>query len=174
MGDRGETVMDDVPKVRGGEDQTPRDDRMYRLVAIFVLMFSQCLACAQQRPCSTVEAQRAETQETLRSWDVLYRSYKLFRACDDGAIAEGYSEAVARILVDHWSTLPRLVSLAKNDSEFRRFVLKHIDTTLDIDDIKKIKTNAKTRCPSELRTICTDLIKEADAALKEDASLGIE
>jgi hypothetical protein len=26
--------MDDVPKVRGREDQTPGDDRMYRLVAV--------------------------------------------------------------------------------------------------------------------------------------------
>jgi len=131
---------------------------MCRLVAIFALMLSGCLACARQHPCTTVEGQRAETQtDTLRSWDVLYGSYKLYRHYDDGARAEGYSEAVARILVDHWSTLPRLASLAKNDSYFRRFILKHIDATLDIDDIKKIKTNAKTRCPSELRAICADL-----------------
>jgi hypothetical protein len=55
-----------------------------------------------------------------------------------------------------------------------QFVLAHVGATLNIDDIKKIKTNAKTRCPSELRAICTDLTKGADAALKQDASLGIK
>jgi hypothetical protein len=96
----------------------------------------------------------------------------LYQRCDDGAIAEAYSEALARLLVDHWSTLPRLADLAKRDSRFRRFVVAHVDATLNIDDIKKIKTNAKMRCPSELRAICTDLTTEADASLKEDASSG--
>jgi hypothetical protein len=145
---------------------------MCRLVAIFALMLSACFACAQQQPCTAAEAQRAEPDtDTLRSWDALYSSYRLYGRCDDGAIAEGYSEAVARILVDHWSTLPRLANLAKKDSRFRRFVIAHVNATLNIDDIKKIKTNAKTRCPPELRAICTDLTTEADAALKEDASL---
>jgi hypothetical protein len=148
---------------------------MCRLVAIFALMFSVCIACAQQHPCTAAEAQRAEADtDTLRSWDALYSSYRLYQRCDDGAIAEGYSEAVARILVDHWSTLFRLASLAKADSHFRRFVIAHVDATLNINDIKKIKTNAKTRCPSGSRWICTDLTTEADAALKEDASSGIK
>jgi hypothetical protein len=150
-------------------------DRMRRLVAIFVLMFSAYIACAQQHPCTAAEAQRAEADtDTLRSWDALYSSYRLYQRCDDGAIGEAYSEGVARVLVDHWRTLPRLANLAKRDSRFRRFVIAHVDATLNIDDIKKIKTNAKTRCPSELSAICTDLTNEADAALKEDASSSIK
>ena len=146
---------------------------MRRLVAIFVLMFSACIACAQQHPCTTAGAQRAEADtDKLRSWDALYSSYRLYGRCDDGAISEGYSEAVARILVDHWSTLPRLPFLGKRNSRFRRFVIAHVDTTLNIDDIKKIEANAKTRYPSGLRGICTDLTTEADASLKEDASSG--
>jgi hypothetical protein len=150
------------------------DDQMCRLIAVF-LVFSASVACAQQHRCTDAEAQRAEAQaDTPRSWDTLYSSYKSYRQCDDGAIAEGYSESVARILVDHWSTLPRLANLATKDARFRRFVLTHVDATLDINDLKKISTDAKTQCSSELAAICADLIKKADAAQKEDASLGIK
>ena len=46
-------------------------------------------------------SRRSEQEaDSLTSWDGLYRSYKLFGRCDDGSIAEGYSESVARILAD--------------------------------------------------------------------------
>ena len=46
----------------------------------------------------------------------------------------------------------------------------HVDATLNMDDVEKIRRNAKTQCPTGLRTVCNDLAKQADFALKEDAS----
>lgn len=106
----------------------------------------------------------------LRSWESLYKSYKRYGHCDDGAIAEGYSESVARILVDHWNTLSQLTSLASKDTKFLRFVLMHVDATLDTGDIEKIKVNATTRCPSGLHATCVQLKKNAESALKEQVS----
>ncbi len=141
---------------------------------IFLLVFSICFLGAQQHSCTQNQAQRAEAEAVmLRSWDALYRSYKTYGHCDDGAIAEGYSESVARILVDHWDTLPTLADLAEKD-EFRRFVIRHVDSTLDLNDLKKIRKNAKTRCPSGLGPFCADLIKNTDIAIQEDARLGIK
>jgi hypothetical protein len=126
---------------------------------------------AQQQPCSPEEARLAESEaDTLRSWDAVYRSYKLYRQCDDGAIGEGYSESVARILVDHWNTLPRLASLTDKDPEFRRFVLDHVDATLDVNDAKKISAKARTQCPTGLRSLCDNLRKQADFGLNDAAS----
>ncbi len=137
-------------------------------LAIILLMIGISTAAAQESRCSAAEEQRAEIQaDTLRSWDALYKSYKLYGKCDDGAVAEGYSESVARILVDHWSTVPRMANLAARDVGFRRFVLGHVDATLDFNDLKKISANAKTRCPSGLGAICADVTKEADAALSQ-------
>jgi hypothetical protein len=145
----------------------PREARrlgMTTVLGISLLMLSVCSGYAQDRPCNESEAQQAEIEAaTFRTWDALYKSYKLHRHCDDGAIAEGYSESVARILVDHWKTLPQLAHLARNDQKFRRFVLRHVDGTLNMDDVKKISANAKTRCPVGLRVLCDDLRKEADA-----------
>src|SRR5262245_61473488 len=111
---------------------------MSKLITVFVLVFSVSLACAQQPPCTPAEGRRAEMQaDTLRSWDALYSWYKRYRQCDDGAVGEGYAESVARVLVDHWSTLPRFADLAKKDPRFQPFVLAHIGTTLDIKDLRK-------------------------------------
>jgi hypothetical protein len=140
-------------------------------LALIITVFSVQVGHAQHRPCTEVEGRRALDEAVmLRSWDALYRSYKSYRQCDDGTIGEGYSESVARILVDHWNTLPRLARLGRNDAEFRAFVIGHVDVTLNMDDVQKIRKNAKAQCPTGLRTVCTDLAKQADSALKEDAS----
>jgi len=140
-----------------------------RLVVILMWVFPASIACAQQHPCTDAEAKRADTDlDTLGSWDALYRWYKLYRQCDDGGLAEGYSESVVRILADHWNTLPRLVTLSRRDPRFRRFVLGHVDATTNPDDLRKIRINASTQCPPRLGAICADLAKQADAALKYD------
>jgi hypothetical protein len=121
-----------------------------------------CVGYAQQRPCPTL-------LPVVSTWDALYRSYKSYRSCDDGFVGENYSESVARILVDRWNTLPRLGALARKNADFRRFVLKHVDASLDMTDVEKIKVKARTQCPQGLRILCDDLGKQADSALKEDA-----
>jgi hypothetical protein len=123
------------------------------------------------RPCTESQGRRALDQaDSLRSWSALYVSYKEFRRCDTGAIAEGYSESVARIFVDHWASLPELDRIANTDAEFRSFVLRHLDATDNTDDIVAAKRNAHTRCPQLSQSLCRDLIKQADAALKEATS----
>ena len=132
------------------------------LLAVVALLVAVPSSPAQRRQCSETEEQHAEAQaETLRSWDDLYRSYTIFRQCDDGAIWEGYSESVARILVDHWVTLPRLAQLARKDKGFQRFVLKHVDETISGDDARRIEANAEHACPTLLRHLCDDLVQQA-------------
>lgn len=142
-----------------------------KLVIAVLALVSMQIAYAEVQPCTDAKAERAlGNADTLRNWDALRGSYKEFGNCDDGAIGEGYSESVARILADHWNTLPRFVQLAENDPSFRRFVIRHIDSTLNADDLEKIKKAALTHCPSGLRKACGDIAKQADLALKDAAS----
>jgi hypothetical protein len=123
---------------------------------------------ASKHACTSLEGRHAlDEADAPRTWDALYKSYLKFRHCDDGAIGEGYSESVARILTDHWNTLPRFVQLASKDAAFQSFVIRHLDATLNMDDVQKIKQDAVTHCPAGLRTTCIHLVKQADAALKE-------
>jgi len=149
--------------------------RRNRIIAITLSFLCSILAVqvayAQNRPCADLEVRRSlDEGDRLRTWDALYNSYKTFGRCDDGALGEGYSESVARILADHWNTLPRFVQLAAQNVAFRAFVIRHLDATLNMDDVVKIKHDAQTHCPSGLRKTCNDMVKQANATLEDYVS----
>ena len=135
---------------------------MWRSAITLWASLSVC-AVGQGGACTNAIARRADKAvDTLSSWDRVHDWYKSYRQCDGGGPAEGVSEAVARNLVDRWETLPRLGELTK-DEGFRRFVLQHVDQTLNDDDLKKIGANAVTRCPKNLRSLCNELKIQAEA-----------
>ena len=140
------------------------------LLGMTILLFVSCITLSvggysEERVCSPSAAQRADAAvERLHSWDALYKWYGTHRQCDDGGTAEGISEAVARNLVDRWETLPRLAQLGKQSPEFRRFVLKHVDETLDGNDLNKIRTSAATKCPTGLGVLCENLRKQTGSS----------
>lgn len=139
-------------------------------VALLFSVFAVHGAAAQTKPCSKTEHLRVEQEAvTLRSWDALYKSYRRYGHCDDVDAQEGYSESIARILVDHWKTLPRLAQLIEQDKPFGRFV--GLDATMNMNDVTKIRDNAIERCPAGLATLCAKLKKDADEAIAEDASV---
>ena len=114
--------------------------------ALPLLLFA---TSAQQKECTHEEAQTAIDQaDQLKDWRSAYEFFKPFGHCDDGAIAEGYAESVAKLLAKHWTHLDGFAKLASRDRDFQKFVLRHIDETADIDDQKAIVKNAKLRCPS--------------------------
>jgi len=136
---------------------------------LVVLVAGAFMCQAQQRPCSTPDANQADREAgRVRTWDALYHSYRRFAPrCDDGSIAEGYSESVARILVDHWNTLPRLAELAEANHTFKKFVLRHVDATMDSGDLYKIRERALHDCPSDQKNICGQLKRAAEHAINE-------
>ena len=135
-----------------------------RLVAVTIVMTSG--AAAQTVKCSGIKAQDADLQATrIQSWKQLYASYRKFAGCDDGSIAEGYSESVRRLLVTRWNSLPEFSELAANNSGFKKFVLRHIDATLSIDDLSAIRDGAKKRCPAGASGLCMRIRIAAEEAL---------
>lgn len=138
-----------------------------------ILIIGAILLCtaalAQHKPCTQAQNIQAEEEsESLRSWDALYNSYRRYAHCENVSAAEGYSESVARILVNHWQTLPRLAQLVRKDQGFARFV--RVDATMDMNDVAKIKDNSIHRCPAGLTSLCDKLRRDADAAIAEDAA----
>jgi hypothetical protein len=124
---------------------------------------------SQSKPCTPSEHAQVENEAVnLRTWDSLYRSYRRYAHCEDVDAAEGYSESIARILADHWETLPRLAELIQKDRSFGRFV--GLNGTMDMGDVAKIKGLATDQCPAGLEKLCTKLKHDADEAIAEDAA----
>ena len=120
---------------------------------------------AQAKVCTPKDATAADALvDHLTSWAKVREAFTKYGHCDDGQIAEGNSEAVARLLVDHWESLPSLVSMFKDDPSFKAFVVRHIDTTLNTDDIDKIRAAASSSCPSGMESFCQELVGAASQA----------
>lgn len=122
------------------------------------------MPAAHAKVCSERDATAADAMvDHLDTWADVNTTFTKYGHCDDGEIAEGNSEAVARLLVDHWDTLPQLQTLIKHNPRLKGFVLRHIDTTLDTDDLSKITTLSASSCPAGVSTLCREL---GDAASK--------
>ncbi|MEX3895073.1 hypothetical protein [Paraburkholderia sp. BR10954] len=100
----------------------------------------------------------------LDSWAPVNSAFSQYGHCDDGGIAEGYSEAIARLLIDPWKALPELDAQIKLDPPLESFVLRHINSTLDIDDLAKIATLSTRSCPKGMSSLCKALANAASQA----------
>src|SRR5438445_2135806 len=114
---------------------------MSLLIIVLSLTFgSKALADKSAKThCTEQDAIQAEKEaDSLSDWDQVYRSYRMFSQCDDGAIAEGYSDAMSKLLTNGWNHFDRLLTLTKNDKPFQQFVMKHINETISDDFLVNI------------------------------------
>ncbi len=134
-------------------------------VVTTLLLASTCSAADK---CSDADAQIAETTTGLmKTWSAIYSGFKSYGRCDDGGIAEGFTEAVVHLLASKWNSLPKAAALTKKDPTFRTFFLKHIDASANTDELRKINTLAQSKCPAHLRELCTAIQASAKQAISE-------
>src|SRR3982074_1447518 len=98
------------------------------LLSFLVSTGETSLICETTKPCTQEQAILAENEaSSLANWVDVHKSFKRFAQCDDGAISEGYSNAVARLLSDNWDSVGELNHLVSNDEAFKQFVFHHVD-----------------------------------------------
>jgi hypothetical protein len=118
-----------------------------------------CAPVAFGDDCSQHDGFIAEAAiDHLNTWKRLAQARQQFANCDDGGVAEGFSDAVARLLARHWAQIPTLVSLIHTQPDFESFVLGHLNESDDFDDLKKIRTLASHRCPPTATNLCAKLV----------------
>lgn len=120
--------------------------------------------------CSYDMSMRADASlaNAAGAWGSLLKHWKIFRSCDDGAIAEGYSDAVVVLLAHRWDQFYVFVSLSERNSAFRRWAIRHIDATTSSDDLNNVVHNA-ARCTgsAKAKDLCREIAKAATDALKD-------
>jgi hypothetical protein len=135
-----------------------------RIIVFSGLLFlvTSAISLSQSPTCSDERGARAEREaSTLDSWNAVYRSYLEYQGCDDGAIAEGYSESISRLLAQHWDQLPDLLNQINESPAFGTFIVKHVDETVPSDRLRSIVVKARDHCPSGARKFCMRLAKAA-------------
>ena len=120
-----------------------------------------------QNGCDGAQERQALQQAEPKDWGSLYRLFKQFGGCDDGAIGEGFSEDVAQLLSKQWTHLDALSRFTTADKTFERFVLRHVDATLSDGELKVIANNSRLHCPTGEKRLCQLLRTRAQSALDE-------
>lgn len=144
-------------------------NRGFAPLVLIAFVGASCWVQAEPPPtiCSPAKAVQADEKVgTLDSWSAVSDYYGEYGQCDDGSIAEGSSEAVARLLMDHWDTLPALARLIDGDPPLEPFVLRHVNATLDTKDLERIRDRAASTCPEGASVLCGRLGKAASRALE--------
>lgn len=125
-------------------------------------LISLSLGLMAHADCSKEEAIKAEAGAAqLKDWHEVYEAFKNYSHCDDGAIAEGYSESVSQLLANNWDQLAFLEAAIKKDKKFEGFVLKHIDQTIAKENNEKIIENASKKCSKKSKDICKKITSVA-------------
>ncbi len=138
----------------------------YGLAIFFPFLIFACLAdelYAADRPKCLPCAE--SVIDYLDSWENVYRAYNTFlkeKSCYDGAVAEGFSEAISSLWEKQWEKLSEMTTLSTRDRAFREFLLARIsDETIPRDRFQTIVNNARNRCPHDSQEFCNSVMNAA-------------
>ncbi|MFY9742785.1 MAG: hypothetical protein WAK21_12330 [Candidatus Sulfotelmatobacter sp.] len=141
--------------------------KIWLFLITWVFLLGVDAAVARENSCDQKRAARAETEaDDLKSWGSVQRFYKQFSDCDDGAIAEGVSDSVAKLLARKWNSVGDLVRFGSKDKAFESFVVRHLDETISESDASRIHQNAQSRCPSNAARLCKILVAKTTPPAK--------
>lgn len=126
----------------------------------FIVFFSLLGVSAWADECTQPDAVRADAAlDHMDSWRSIESVFRRFSKCDDGSIAEGFSDRISRLLADHWEQVPDLVALSRATPGLESFVVRHLDETISLSDARKIEKLALNSCPRGAGALC-NRIKE--------------
>jgi hypothetical protein len=136
--------------------------------AVGQAMFGRALF-GQKEKCSAEQMTKFEDESSkVRNWVLLHKFYLRYHMCgvEDAVVEQGMGTAVARLLVDSWSTLPAGSKLMEQDHGFRKVVLSGINAAVADDDLKAIRGNSRDACPAGEQVLCGQMQKAAEESLK--------
>lgn len=118
-------------------------------------------AFAQDKSCSKADAAKAEKAvDNVTSFEQLNKAWQEWRHCDSGPVADVYTDAVFRLLVD-WKGVEALASGMRSSPEYKQWMLARVKGGTK-EDRAAIFSRAKTGCPAKLDAMCGELIEAAE------------
>jgi len=123
---------------------------------LFACLLLPVAAPAQDKPCPPNEAAAAEKAiDRVVNWDQLHKAFQEYKHCDSGPVAEVYTDALMRCLVE-WKQVDGLAKTMEKDPAYNAFVMKHLRSATP-EDQKSVYSRAKMSCPKGLDGWCTQL-----------------
>jgi len=112
--------------------------------------------------CTKEQAREIEANAAyFKTWDEVFDAWKDFKQCDDGAIAEGFTESITFILSTQWTEKGFLISLIDKHPNFEKFILEHINEAVPRERLNKLGHMAKMRCVDSTHDFCMKVLNKA-------------
>ena len=113
---------------------------------------------AADRACTKADASAAEKSiDKVLTWPALSKAWRDYRHCDEGPVADQFTEALLRLMVGNWKTVEGLSNLMKGDAEFREFVVAHLKSPAAASDVDDVYSLAKASCPKGQEAFCIEI-----------------
>ena len=61
------------------------------------------------------------------------------------------------MLAYHWEDVGQLIKMNHESPSFGRFVLRHVDETMSLDQVTIIKKNIAQKCPAGAKEFCVEM-----------------
>lgn len=118
--------------------------------------------------CSQEESIQSEAVvDYLNSWTNAHLAYTQYAKCNNGIFGEGFSEAAIRLFVNDWPELNHFMEIANKDKAFKKYVIEHINATLNQEDLEQVKDLASNKCPKTVELFCKEVVIESGKAISE-------
>ncbi|MBC8023881.1 MAG: hypothetical protein H7Y14_12215 [Burkholderiales bacterium] len=123
-------------------------------------LLAACIAVAgaqaADKPCPPADAAKAEKAiDNVVAWPQLHKAWRDWRHCDTGAVADVYTDAILRLMVE-WKNVEALAEPLK-DAEYKAFIHKHLKSPAAKDDQSSIRSRASQSCPKGQDALCADI-----------------
>ncbi len=139
---------------------------------VFGLAVATCAQAARAVACPAAAASAAEDRTAkLADWPAVAAFHDRFQACDDGAIAEGLSDAIGRLLSHPRPEVDVLRRLARSHPGLEAFVQRHVDASLPDAALARIAEQLPSRCDARSLPLCRRLAGAARHAMAERPGL---
>ncbi|WP_313668046.1 hypothetical protein [Atlantibacter sp.] len=137
---------------------------MKRVLALVMLIAGNCNCYAHE---CTQQDKAESLVDSLYTWSDISTFQKRYASCDEGSISEGVTESVVTLLSKKWSTVAELQALINRNPMLEPWVLEHINTTANDQDLESIVVSAQKKCPSDSQRLCKRIETAASQALQE-------
>jgi hypothetical protein len=140
-----------------------RTARLWIAAAACVAAFS---SHAADKPCSKADAANAEKAiDKVLNWPQLHKAWQDYRHCDTDKVAEGFTDALMRMMVD-WKGVDQLAGAMQKDPQYKEFIYSHVKSPAAKDDHTMVYSRVRTGCPKGQDEFCAELADAVKPAPK--------
>ena len=132
-------------------------------------------AAAADKVCTRPDIANAQRSiDKVMSWPQLRKAYNDFKHCDTGDVADLFTDALLRMMVE-WKGVEELASATDKDPEYKAFVVRHLQSPAAKDDRPTVYARAKKECPKTVDSFCSSLADavKPGATTSADSGSGI-